>query len=39
MKNINELREQIREYDRLYRQGKPAISDTEFDKLFGELPN
>ncbi|MDR0871581.1 MAG: NAD-dependent DNA ligase LigA [Planctomycetaceae bacterium] len=35
--SVNELREQLREYDKLYRAGKPALSDTQYDKLFDEL--
>ena len=34
---LESLRQQLREYDRLYRQGKPLISDTEYDRLFQEL--
>ncbi|MCL2743815.1 MAG: NAD-dependent DNA ligase LigA [Planctomycetaceae bacterium] len=37
MTNIDQLRDQLREYDWLYRLGSPAISDTEYDKLFNEL--
>ncbi|MDR3234498.1 MAG: NAD-dependent DNA ligase LigA [Planctomycetaceae bacterium] len=32
-----ELREEIRRNDQLYRQGKPEISDTEYDLLFQKL--
>ena len=34
---IDELAGKIREYNRLYRQGTPAVSDTEYDRLVDEL--
>ncbi|MCL2006096.1 MAG: NAD-dependent DNA ligase LigA [Planctomycetaceae bacterium] len=34
---LESLRQQIREYDQQYRQGKPLISDAEYDRLFQEL--
>ena len=34
---FDSLRQQLRDYDRLYRLGRPAISDTEYDRLLREL--
>ncbi len=35
--NAQELRKKLWDYDRLYRDGKPAISDLEYDKLLRRL--
>ncbi|MCL2710970.1 MAG: NAD-dependent DNA ligase LigA [Planctomycetaceae bacterium] len=34
---LNSLRQQLWDHDRLYRQGEPIISDTEYDRLLREL--
>jgi len=34
---LDSLRQQLWDYDRLYRQGEPVISDTEYDRLLQEL--
>ena len=34
---INNLVKQLQEYDNAYNEGKPLISDTEYDKLYFEL--
>lgn len=38
-KRKNELKELIKEYDKAYEDGKPLISDTEYDRLYEELIN
>lgn len=35
--SIEKLREQLRDYDRRYRAGEPAISDLEYDRLLRQL--
>jgi len=37
MSRINELREQLSLFDEAYEQGKPLISDTEYEKMYSEL--
>jgi DNA ligase (NAD+) len=34
---IDDIRNQLRDYDRRYRFGEPVISDTEYDKLLRKL--
>lgn len=37
LERINNLREEVLKHDRLYDNGTPIITDTEYDKLYAEL--